>query len=228
MNTIDINTQKGFASQEVSSVLQTDLFSGNLFMFGDIGSGRLVAVMSIIDQLIADGRSVLSIDCNSEINSFINPLGGINISSKGFSPDSYDFVEFNVTYNSTDTNKIREFLTSLHTSPTLRYQYIIIDNVELLFSSFTTEELAVWISKLNESQMYLISTSVSPYITKAVELYFENVLAFRSLLITETHTLDSGEAILKTSGVWQDHKVRFVPLAEEWLRFSLSGPNYRK
>jgi hypothetical protein len=226
MNTIEINTRHGFTSKQVSSALQADVFSSNLFILGDAGSGRLVAVKSVIDQLVADSRFVLSVDCNSEFSSYINAAGGINISAEGYSPELCDAGLINVTFEAVGVMKIREFLTRLLTSPTPPCQYIVIDSVELLFSSFTPEELAGWFSKLNERQTFLIATSnkvadVTLSYSKVVDLHFENILAFRSKHITETASLASGEAMLKTSGVWKDHKVKFVPSADDWERYSV-------
>lgn len=225
MNTIQINTKSRFNSGEVKDALQTDVFSANMLLLGESGSGRLVAVKNVIDQLLATGKSVLSIDLSHELSAYVNAAGGLNVPVENYSPETYGHGLINITFQTGGVISVDEFFTRLLSTSLLPFQFIVVESVELLFESLPQKELASLFDQLHENQTIMIASSnqveeITFTYSDLVDGHFDNVLVFRSNLVTKAATLASGEALLKSSGTWKEQTLKFVPLAEEWERYA--------
>ncbi|RRJ54772.1 hypothetical protein EHV15_34850 [Paenibacillus oralis] len=227
MNSIKINSQNAFYSDSVKGALKADLFSTNLLLVGDINSGRMLAIKNVIDQVVVDGRTVLSIDFSGEFIPYVKSVGGKNVPAPNFTNDlQCENRITNVTFLPPDKNDWAEkFLSKLVNVSPAQYQYIVIDRVDLLFSSVQPDDLSKWFNTLNESNITVIGTSnevakISEFYSSLVDKHFKNVLIFRSKYYTDSEHLLPGEALLKTDGEWQDHTLRFAPTSDEWVRYN--------
>lgn len=224
MSTIDITTKDGFVSTNVKRELNVDLFKDHLLVLGDPGCGQIIALKMIMDQVLAAGESVLCIDTRGEFLAYTLYSSNSILSSKvaAYELDIKGLTTVNLKHNDYEENN--NYFKQLINAPAPKQRFIIIEDVEALFSN-ERSVVSEWLNMLRTESICLIASSYRPglVIHKYSELLndcFQNELNFSSSSLPDTANLHTGEAIVKTAGVLSNKVVRFVPSEEEWPRYN--------